>query len=418
MIRAWFLALALALPAAAETFLIRGATIHPVTRPALSGAMLLIQDGKIAAVAPRVQAPRGAKVIDAAGLHVYPGLIDSATTIGVNEVGSVRETQDFSELGDFQPQLRSLIAVNPESEHIPVARANGLTSVIVLPQGGMLAGQASLIQLDGWTWEEMSLRPSAAMHLVFPVLRMSAGQPPDQRRVSYREAKQQHDRDLQRLNEFFEKARRYQHARQQPGPDFRTDLQFEAMLPVLEGKLPVMITAVREREIREALDFIAAQKIRAILAGIREPGNMLARIKEMKIPVILGKTHFLPLEEDAPYDEQYTLPVNLLREGIPFAFGTFDSSNARNLPYEAAAAVPFGLPVQEALKAVTINAAEIWGVADRIGSIEPGKWADLIITDGDPLEIRTQIKQVFIRGRPVSLETRHTRLYEKYLNRP
>ena len=412
------LLLALALPAAAQTFLIRGATIHPVTKPSISGGMLLIQDGKIAAVGPKAQAPRGAKLIDAAGLHVYPGLIDSATTIGINEVGSVRETQDFSELGDFQPQLRSLITVNPESEHIAVARANGLTSVIVLPQGGMLAGQASLIHLDGWTWEEMSLHPAAAMHLVFPALRTTTGQAPNQRPVPYREAKQQHDRDLQRLNEFFEKSRRYQQARQNPGPDFRTDLQFEAMLPVLEGKLPVMITAAREREIREALDFIATQKIRAILAGIREPGSLLARIRQLRIPVILGKTHFLPLDEDAPYDEQYSLPAKLLGEGIKFAFGTFDSSDARNLPYQAAAAVPFGLPVQEALKAITINAAEIWGVADRIGSIEEGKWADLIITDGDPLETRTQIKQMFIRGRPVNLESKHTRLYEKYMNRP
>ncbi len=416
--RILWLWLAVVMPLSGEVYVIRGATIHPATRPPVSGAMLLIEDGKIAAIGPRVQAPRGTQVIDARGLHVYPGLIDSATTIGVSEVGSVRETQDVSELGDFQPQLRTLVAVNPESEHIPVARANGLTSVIVLPQSGMLAGQAALVHLDGWTWEEMAIERSAAMHAVFPVLRTTSGQFFDPRPVPYRDAKIEHERNLRRLREFFEQARRYQQAKRASGPGFERDLQFEAMIPVLEGKLPLMITAARERTIREALDFISGQKIRAILAGIREPGELLARIKEMEIAVILGRTHFLPLEADDPYDAQYTLPVELHRAGIRFAFGTFDDSNSRNLPYQAAAAVPFGLPPDEALKAVTIHAAEIWGVADRVGSLEEGKWADLIVTDGDPLETRTQIRQMFIRGQPVSLESKHTRLYEKYLSRP
>jgi len=418
MIRILPALLSLSLPLAAESILIRGATIHPVTSGEIAGASLLITDGLIADIGVKLHVPKGARIVEAKGLHLYPGLINSATTIGLSEIGSIRETNDISELGDFNPQLRAVVAINTESEHIPVARANGLTSAIVLPMGGIIAGQAALVHLDGWTWEEMAISGAAALHLRFPVLEMTAGEFPNVRRIPYKEAKTRHDEKLQRLNNFLEEARRYQTAKKAPGAGFRTDLLYEAMLPVLENRKPVLVSAVRERDVRAALDFAARQKIRIILANVREPGQQINRIRDMKIPVILPETLSLPVEEDAPYDSSFTLPVELFKAGIRFAFGTFSSSNARNLPYQAAAAVAFGLPVEEALKSITINAAEIWGVADKIGSIEKGKLADLILTDGDPLETRTQIKQLFIQGRSVSLESKHTRLYERYMNRP
>jgi imidazolonepropionase-like amidohydrolase len=195
-------------------------------------------------------------------------------------------------------------------------------------------------------------------------------------------------------------------------------LKFEAMLPVLERKTPVILFAQRERAVRAALDFVSRQSLRAILAGVREPGESLPEIAKRNIPVILGETLALPLEEDSPYDGAFTLPAEMHKAGVLIAFGTFNSSAVRNLPYQAATAAAFGLPQAEALKAVTLNPAKIWGMEDKIGSIQPGRAADLILTDGDPLETRTQIKQMWIRGKPVSLESRHTRLYEKYLNRP
>jgi imidazolonepropionase-like amidohydrolase len=412
--------------AAQDVTVIRGAVIHPVTASEIGGSSLLIQNGAIADIGPKVAVPRGARVIDAKGLHVYPGMIDSATTVGLAEVGSIRETQDTSELGDYNPQLRTLIAVNPASEHIPVARANGITSVITLPGGGVISGQAALIHLDGWTWEEMAISPSVAMHLRFPLYggggqRGGGGGRGGAARGSFPDARRRQQEEVAKLREFFEQARRYQKAKAAGGPGFKRDHKLDAMLPVIEGKQPVMITASRERAIKEALEFVDRERIRGILAGVRESGEVLAEIKKRNIPVILGATLALPLEEDSPYDAAFTLPAELHKQGILFAFGTFDasdSSDVRNLPYQAANASAFGLPQAEALKAVTYNAAKIWGVDDKIGSIERGKWADLIITDGDPLETRTQIREMLIRGKPVSLENKHTELYKKYINRP
>lgn len=409
---------ALAVASEDDSFLIRNITVHTVSGGDIQNGSVLVRDGKIAGVGAKLAPPKGIKVIEGKSLHVYPGLIDSGTNVGLQEIGAVRETNDFTEMGDFNPQLRTEIAVNPASEHIPVIRANGITTVMTLPEGGMIGGQGALMHLDGWTWQEMAVMPSATMHLNFPVL---GAVPPGQRSprpTAFAEQKRIYDGKLRELHEFFEQTRRYQKAKSAATADFQPDLKFEAMLPVLEGKLPLMVTAVRERAIRDAILFAAKERIHIVLADVREPGNLLAEIKAKNIPVILGPTLALPLEEDSPYDSQFTLPNDLYKAGVKFAFATFSTELTRNLPYQAANAVAFGLPYTEALKAVTINAAEIWGVSDRIGSIDEGKWADLVITDGDPLEARTQIKQLFIKGKPVDLDNKQKRLYEKYLARP
>ena len=409
---------AVALAASNDTFLIRDVTLHPVTGPDIPLTSVLVRDGLIAEIAPKIAAPKGMKVVEGKGLHVYPGMIDSATTLGMAEIGAVRETSDVAEIGDFNPQLRSLIAVNPSSEHIPVARANGITSAIALPGGGIIAGQAGLMHLDGWTWEDMDVKRSAAMHLRFPVLSMGGGGGEfgprgASARIAYAEAKRKHEEELLKLRLFFEDARRYRKAKGV------MDRKLEAMLPVLEGKQQVMITAARKRAIAEALEFAKRENIKIVLAGCREfTPEILKEIKARNIAVILPETLALPLDEDDPYDAIYTLPADLHRAGILFAFATFDSSAVRNLPYQAAASVPFGLEREDALKAVTINAAKIWGVEDRIGSVEKGKWADLVLADGDLLETKTQIKQMWIRGKAVDLESRHTKLSDRYMARP
>ncbi len=417
------LAAVLALPplttAADNSFLLRGATLHPVSGPEIPAGAILVRDGIIAEVGVKIAAPRGVRVIEAKGLHVYPGLIDSGSQLGLAEIASVRETLDTTELGDFNPQLRAIIAVHPASEHIPVTRANGITTALAAPAGGIISGQAALIHLDGWTWEEMQVKAPAAMMLQFPVIQTRGPGPGIGRTARpFTEAKREYERRLQQLREFFEQARRYQKAKLAAGPDFQIDRRMEAMLPVLEGKLPVVAVAVRERAIREAVAFAESQKIRLVLADAREAWKVADLIKQKNIPVILGPTLQLPLDEDDPYDKAYTLPGELHRAGIKFAFASFSTSFARNLPYQAAMAVAFGLPYEEALKALTLYPAEIWGVADKLGSIEKGKWADLIVTDGDPLETRTQVKRVFIQGREVDLSNRHLRLYEKYSRRP
>ena len=409
---------AASLAAAENTFLLRGATIHPVSGPEIRDGMLLVKDGIIAEVGTKVAVPRGVRVIEARGLHVYPGLIDSGTQLGLAEISSVRETVDTTEIGDFNPQLRAIIAVHPASEHIPVTRANGITAAVTLPGGGIISGQGALIHLDGWTWEQMQVQAPVCMVLQFPVIQTRQERPGVRGARPFSEAKRDYERRLQQLREFFEQARRYQKAKLAASPDFRTDARMEAMLPVLEGKLPVLVHAVRERAIREAIAFAESQKIRLVLAEAREAWKVADLIKQKNIPVILGPTLALPLEEDDPYDKAYTLPAELHRAGVKFAFASFSTSFARNLPYQAAMAVAFGLPYEEAMKALTLYPAQIWGVSDKLGSLEKGKWADLIVTDGDPLETRTQIKQMFIQGREVDLSNKHLRLYEMYSRRP
>ncbi|HLK21452.1 MAG TPA: amidohydrolase family protein [Bryobacteraceae bacterium] len=431
-----FVALLLTLPLAAaddDSFLIRGATVHPVASAEIQNGSVLVQNGKIVGVGRNLNAPKGTRIVEGKGLHVYPGMIDSATEMGLSEISSVRESVDVGEIGKFDPQLRAEIAINPSSEHIPVTRANGITSVIALPMaaggggfgrgggGSIVTGQAALVHLDGWTWEEMEIKKSAGMGMRFPIIpainpRFAGFDIPGAK--TYTDAKKDYETELRELKEFFENARRYQKAKAAKQRDFPTDLKYEAMLPVLEGKEPLIVMASREHAIRDAVQFADQQKVRVIIADPKELGKMGAELKSRNIPAILGPTLALPLHEDDPYDAAYTLPDQFYKAGVKFAFGSFDNQFARDLPYQAATAVAFGLPVDEAVKAVTLNAAQIWGVADRIGSIEEGKSADLMITDGDPLEAKTHVTQLYIKGKTVDLDNRHKRLYEKYLNRP
>ncbi|MFN7997197.1 MAG: amidohydrolase family protein [Bryobacteraceae bacterium] len=410
------------LSAQAETIVLRGATVHPVSSPELANSSVLIQDGKIADVGPRVSVSRGARVIDVKGLHIYPGLIDSATEIGISEIGAVREMNDVTELGLFKPHLRAAAAVNPSSEHIPVTRANGITSVITTPGGGIIAGQAALLHLNGWTIEEMAVKSPAAIRLEFP--HIASGRNPfadtPGRESSYADAKKKYEEQLRELNDFMEAAEAYRHAKT-AGSVTRPDLRLEAMMPVLDGRVPLLIRAEKARTIREAIAFSDKYKVRMVLERPAEAWKVATLLKDHNVAVVLPPTLRLPEDEDDPYDKPFSMPSDLSKAGVKFAFATFGpgaGQNPRNLPYEASAAVAFGLPYEEALKAVTLYPAQIWGCADILGSIEKGKLADLIVTDGDPLETRTQIKQVYIKGVPVDLENKHHRLYVKYLGRP
>lgn len=429
--------LAAALTYAQDSYFIKNATIHPVTGPEIKNGSLLIENGKITGIGTKLVAPKTIKVIDAKGLHAWPGMINCATQIGLSEVSSVRETNDTNEIGDFIPQVRAVVAVNPETEHIPVARSNGLTAVLTLPAtiafggggggGGAAAvgsqsivrGQAAVIRLDGWTWEDLALSQNAGMQVRFPVIQTASFSfPAGRTEIPFAEAKRRYDGEMRKIDEFFEKARRYQQAKKAAAPNFLADVQLDAMLPVLEGKSPLLIPAQRERTIREAIDFAEKHKVKLVLFDVRKPGAQLARIAEKKIPVVVGQPTDLPIDDDDDYDAAYSLPATLHKAGVKFAFATYDNQFARNLPFEASYAVAYGLPMEAAWKALTIDAAEIFGVADQTGSLEKSKSADLFLSDGDPLEVGTQVRMLFIRGKNVSLENRQTQLYKKYLARP
>jgi imidazolonepropionase-like amidohydrolase len=424
--------------AAGVAVLIRGVDVYPVTGPAMKSVSVLVENGKIADIGAKVAAPKGARIIEGKGLRVYPGMIDSATQLGLSEIESIRESVDTGELGEFMPQLRALASVNPGSEHFPVVRVNGVTTAMTFPNGGgggrgaaarqVISGQAALIHTDGWTWEQMAVLPSAAIAVQFPSLggRGGRGGNPDFAEFfgeagaagTYTQTLHAYQEEVGKLTDFFDEARRYQKAKAANQPGLIRDLKYEALIPVLEGKTPLAISVSTPKTIHDALQFADKQNVKVVLLQPRELGSAAAELKARNIPVILGKVLALPHGEDDPYDQAFTLPLECYKAGVKFAFGTFENQFVRDLPYQAATAVAFGLPQEEALKAVTINPAEIWGVSDQVGSIEKGKLADLVVTTGDILEIQTQMKHVFIKGQDVDLTNKQTRLYEKYLARP
>jgi imidazolonepropionase-like amidohydrolase len=276
------------------------------------------------------------------------------------------------------------------------------------------------MHLDGWTWEEMAVKRGAVMDMLFPQIQSVPPQVAsllNTPRRTFADEERRYRDTLQGISDFFEQARRYAHAKAAAAPDFRRDIRLEAMVPVVEGKMPLLVRAERERNIKDAVEFAGREKVKIVIADPREIGSIGPLLKSKNIPVVLGKTFQLPLRDDDPYDAPYTLPSEFYKAGVQICFGTFDVEFARNLPFEAAQAAAFGLPQEEALRAVTINSAQILGVGDRLGSIEKGKVADLILTDGDPLETRTSVKRMFIAGREVSLESRHTREYERWMKR-
>jgi imidazolonepropionase-like amidohydrolase len=423
--------------AAGEAVLIQNADIYPMNGAPLKGGSLLIQDGKIVDIGAKIAAPKGATVLDGKGLRVYPGWIDSATQLGLEEIESIRETNDTGEIGDFMPQLKALSSVNPDSEHFGVVRVNGITSAIALPAssggrggggGQLIAGQAALMHTDGWTWEEMEINRSAAMVLNFPSAggrggRGGGGVPSDVQDMFPNAANAAGNAQrsvldqIAKLNEFFDDARKYKSAKAANLPDFRKDLKFEAMLPVLDGKMPLAVSASRATAIHDAIAWSEKQNVKIVILQPREITKAGPELKSKNIPIILGRVLALPENEDSEYDQGYTQPVEAYKAGVKFALGTFTNEFVRDLPYQAATAVAYGLPHDEAMKALTINPAQIWGAGDLIGSLEKGKLADLMIVDGDPMDVRTQIRHLFIKGKEITLSNKQIRLYERYMSR-
>lgn len=409
----------------ADTYAIRNVRIVTVTGPVIDNGTVVIANGKIAAVGANASAPSGAKVIDGKGLSVYPGMMDADTEIGLTEIGSVAGSVDTNEIGDNNANIHVDVAIRPDSSHIAVTRVNGITSALTAPRGGLIAGQSAIINLDGWTPREMVLKSPVAMHINWPGGgggRGFGGEFGGQQR-SATDLRREQDRQIESLKKTLRDAAAYGDAKdaraKDPSlPKQNVDLKLEALIPVVRGQMPVVINANLERDIKSAIAFVGEMKLKAIISGGAEAYRVADQIKAKNIPVIVGPVLRVPVREDDPYDAAFTNAGLLSKAGVKIAFQTNDSAYSRNLPYQAGMAAAFGLPKEEALKAVTIYPAEIFGVADRVGSIEQGKIANLIVTDGDPLEIRTQIKHVFINGRDIPLTTRHTELYEKYKARP
>jgi imidazolonepropionase-like amidohydrolase len=405
-------------------YAIRDAKVHTLTSAGtLEKATVVIAGGKIAAVGATAKIPAGAQIINGQGLEIYPGMINAWSNLGLTEIGAVPATVDAAEIGDYNPHLLAFSAVHPASEHIPVARVNGITANLTAPSGGIISGQATLIHLDGWTPAEMAILKSAGMVLDFPSLEARSGPGSGGAaiggtpRQSFADLKRNYEKRVKELADLLEAARHYAKART-ANRATALDRKLEALAPAALGEMTVFVQANAARDIKNAVELAKKEKLKIVLQGGREANKVADLLKKESIPVILGSIVALPVREDDPYDARFTLPRDLANAGVKFALTSPSSADVRNLPYEAGFAQAYGLPYDEALKAVILNPAEILGVAGKVGTVEAGKIADLVVTDGDLLEIRTQIKNLFVAGKNVSLETKHTRLFQKYLNRP
>jgi imidazolonepropionase-like amidohydrolase len=409
--------------ASAETLALTGGTLHTVSGPVIENGTLVIENGKIAALGRDARVPEGARVVSCAGKHVYPGMISANTILGLVEVGSVRGTVDFREAGETNPNIRAEVAINPESDLLPVTRVNGVTTAMVAPRGGTIAGTAAVIHLDGWTYEDMTLQAPVGLFVQWPSLtRRGFGD-----RRSEQEMRKAWNESVENLRSAFKDARAYWKAREAEAtkgvPRHDRDLKYDAMGRAVRGEIPVLFQASSLTQIRAALRFAEEEKLpRVILVGADDAWRVAHELKARDIAVIAGPMLAMPERRYEPYDQSFTLPEKLREAGVRYCVsdggGGMDATNARNLPYHAAMAAAFGLPRDEALKSVTLYPAQILGVADRVGSLEVGKVADVFVSDGDPLEIETQVEQVYIAGKPVSMETRHTRLFSKYDHKP
>jgi imidazolonepropionase-like amidohydrolase len=407
------------------TYAIRNARIVTVSGPDIENGTIVIRDGKIEALGANVSVPAGAQTIDGRGLSVYPGMIDAGTSLGLEEVGQgAPGTVDTTEVGDLNPNAKAIIAVNPHSAHFGVTRVDGVTAAVTLPLGGLISGQAAIINLVGTAPLEMSVVPYAALVINYPRVSNRGGdfgaqqQPPNLTETLAASVRQ-----VEQIRKMLKDAEAYGRAhdayakdRTLPRPD--QNVVLETLVPYVRGERPVIFRADRESEIRGAIRFAEELKLKPIILGGNDASKITTLLKDKNVPVILTGILDLPTREDDFYDTLYENAAKLQQAGVRFCISSGDSGpNVRNLPYYAGMAAAFGLSKADALKAVTLFPAQIMNVGDRMGSLEVGKMANLVVTDGDLLEARTNVRHLFIDGREVKLISRHTELNDAFKNR-
>lgn len=406
----------------AQPIALVGGTVHPASGPAIENGTVVMDGGRITAVGANVTPPAGAEIVPCQGKHVWPGFVAPFTSLGLVEVSSVRGPTDVAETGNVNPNVRAEVAVNPESDLLPVARVNGITTALVVPRGGAIAGTSALMHLEGWTREDMTVRAPVGLHVNWPAMGINRSVFETR---SEDEQRKQRDRDIKEIRQAFEDARGYVQAKAAEGkagvPRHDQDVKWDAMGKALRGEIPVVFHCAALNQIEAVLKFVDEQQLtNVVLADAYDSWRVADELKRRNVAVITGATQSLPRRTYEPYDEGMSLPAKLAQAGVRYCIsdGGAEAYNARNLPYEAAMAAAFGLPHDEALKAVTLYPAQIFGAGDKIGSLETGKIADVVVGDGDPLEISTHVERVYVAGKETSMETRQTRLFHKYDARP
>jgi imidazolonepropionase-like amidohydrolase len=402
-----------------EPVLYTGATIHTVAGATIENGRMLVSGGRISAIGTAGEIAGDAiRTIALSGQHVYPGFISADTVLGLVEIEAVRATVDVAEPGSINPNTRAEIAINPDSENFPVARANGILVALTAPltSGSLIAGRSAAIQLDGWTTEDMTIAAPVGMHMSVPGLRV-----PDRMLEPQRDQFiERRDEQLALLTTSFVEARAYRQAKE-AGEIEAVDRRWEAMMPVFDRELPVFAHVDDLMQIRYALRLAEEFKFDLVIVGGADAWRIADLLAERGVPVIVSGLHRPPLRRWEAYSTPSENPIRLHEAGVKVAIanmgGTFIAPMERNLPYEAAEAVAWGLDPEEAIRMITLYPAEILGIDDRVGSLETGKDATFIVTDGDPLDIRTNVVRAFVQGREIDLSSRHTRLNEKYSER-
>ena len=386
---------------------------------------MLVKDGQILEVGTNISLPAGARNVDLGKLQLYPGLIAAATSLGLTEINAVRATQDTTEVGDFTPDVEAWVSVNPDSELIPVARANGFTHVLVAPMGGVVNGTSGLIKTSGWGVEDMTVKARAALHIWWPTLSINT-RPKESLRdpgkyKSPKDQARQREKKLKDIDRFFDQAEAYAKARKS---DKQLEIvpAWEAMLPAVSGKHSIMIHANYERQITSAVKWGAKRGYKIIIASGLDAWRVADQLAKEKVSVILDNTFRLPQREADGHDTNFKAAGILDKAGVKVAhsvrMGNWGATEIRNIVYAAARSMAYGLSRDVALKSITLNPAQILGVDKTLGSLTPGKEATFIAVDGDIFEIRSNVKHMWVKGKEVSLQSRHTRLYEKYRKRP
>ena len=397
------------------SFLLKNGTVHTITNGTVN-ADVLIQGEKIIDIAPSISNTGNVTVIDCSGKHIYPGMIDGGTQLGLAEIEAISLTNDYREIGEFNAHMDALTAVNPNSVSIPVTRTNGVTTVLASPTGGRFSGTAALIDLHGYTPQQMYAGFKGVV-LNFP----SSGRRGRRESRSEEDIKKEAEKALKTLNDYWQEAVLYSKIDSASITDKKNhdiyNPSIMALKDVVTGKQTLLIEVNKEEDIKAALKWIENKKINVVLTGVAEGYRVAKEIAAAKIPVIAGPVLSLPRREYDKYDASYTNISMLIKAGVKVAIKTDESENVRNLPFHAGFAAAYGLSIDEAYKCISITAAEIFGVADKYGSIEKGKIANLFISNGDPFETKTQIEKLFIRGWQVPIESRQTLLYDEFLER-
>jgi imidazolonepropionase-like amidohydrolase len=407
---------------AGRTIAITNVRIVPVSGPDVPSGTIVIRDGRIADIGAGIAAPAGAEIVDGRGQTAFPGMIDGYSSLGLQEITGVSATVDNRETGRINPQVWAIEALRYDSMHIPIARSNGITAAIVAPSGGLISGRSVLIKLDGWTNREMIVKNPAALQIEFPEIRSGRGGAAGFGQRGGGGGALDTAGQIAELKELFAKARSYEkrkaYAKKNLSvalPDF--DETSEFLLPVLKGEVAVMISVHADRDIQAAIKFVREEGLKAVFHGAEQGWKVAADLKASGIPVIINQLYASPPVWDDGYDQLFLNAVKLAGAGVKIAFSSGSATAAKDLPYHAAKAAAFGLDRREALRAVTLSPAEIFGVGAEMGSLEKGKAANIVLADGDILEMRTNIKAVFIDGKPCDMSNRYTELLDKFKKR-